>query len=569
MMDNKASQHNGQAYLPGGPPPPQRYPNSGILAAIEQMTEFDWGPDPLGDAVDVEHELVPVGAAEEEWAQPQPLSAADPAPSLEPYLLPSALRPWLIDAAERLSVRLEMVAIPAVVALGAALGRRLVIFPKQYDHWAEVPNLWGVIIGPPSSMKSPALRDGLRPLKDIAAQATNDYEADRLKREAEASILDAQIKRLLREAHGTAPRPTLAQEIAEANEKLEQLRRPARRFITNDPTVEMLTELLRDNPSGLLLVRDELTGLLDSFDKKGREGDREFYLQAFNSEENYTVDRIGRGTLHIPALTLSVIGGMQPGKLEGLVLGAVSGHREADGLLQRFQLAVCPEPLTEYDLVDRPIDHAAAQKANRIYVRLAEFDPAQHPELDTERGSLPGIGFDELAQERFNTWLVGHMRRLRSAELSASPAFQAHLGKYSGLVAKLALLLHLADTIESGKIPPVTLEALQRAIAWAELLEAHARKIYAPELQGLPGTLRELALRILEGDVQDGMTVRDVYRRGWRGLKTAASVKQALDYLAKKNWVRIETTAPRSSGRPSDLIRINPHLEVHSEDLIP
>src|SRR5690606_25360558 len=150
----------------------------------------------------------------------------------------------------------------------------------------EVPNLWGVIIGPPSSMKSPALRDGLRPLKDIAAQTTNDYEADRLKREAEASILDAQIKRLLREAHGTAPRPTLAQEIAEANEKLERLRRPARRFITNDPTVEMLTELLRDNPSGLLLVRDELTGLLDSFDKKGREGDREFYLQAFNSEEN-------------------------------------------------------------------------------------------------------------------------------------------------------------------------------------------------------------------------------------------------------------------------------------------
>ena len=27
---------------------------------------------------------------------------------------------------------------------------------------------------------------------------------------------------------------------------------------------------------------DELVGLLESFDKKGREGDRQFFLQAFN-----------------------------------------------------------------------------------------------------------------------------------------------------------------------------------------------------------------------------------------------------------------------------------------------
>ena len=47
----------------------------------------------------------------------------------------------------------------------------------------------------------------------------------------------------------------------------------------NDPTVEKLRELLKDNPRGLLLIRDELSGLLRSFDKQGREGDREFYLE--------------------------------------------------------------------------------------------------------------------------------------------------------------------------------------------------------------------------------------------------------------------------------------------------
>ena len=58
-----------------------------------------------------------------------------------------------------------------------------------------------------------------------------------------------------------------------------------------------------------------------------------------------------RGKTAIPAFAISVIGGIQPGPLERYVRGAFSGER-ADGLLQRFQLAVWPDaPAFEY--VDR------------------------------------------------------------------------------------------------------------------------------------------------------------------------------------------------------------------------
>ena len=50
-----------------------------------------------------------------------------------------------------------------------------------------------------------------------------------------------------------------------------------RRYKTNDPTVEKLGELLRENPGGLLYMRDELVGLIASWDKSGREGDRQFF----------------------------------------------------------------------------------------------------------------------------------------------------------------------------------------------------------------------------------------------------------------------------------------------------
>src|SRR5256885_651261 len=52
----------------------------------------------------------------------------------------------------------------------------------------------------------------------------------------------------------------------------------------------------------------------------------------------FTRDRVGRGTIHIDAVTLSVLGGIQPGKLKWLTGDALQERRGDDGLLQRLQL---------------------------------------------------------------------------------------------------------------------------------------------------------------------------------------------------------------------------------------
>src|SRR5713226_7676960 len=116
----------------------------------------------------------------------------------------------------------------------------------------------------------------------------------------------------------------------------------AKRYLVNDTTVEKLGELLNHHPNGLLLFRDELSGWLHTMDRPGHENDRAFYCEAWNGTSGYTYDRIGRGTLHIRAACLSVLGGIQPGPLERY-LRAVFGGRGDDGLLQRFQLAVWPD----------------------------------------------------------------------------------------------------------------------------------------------------------------------------------------------------------------------------------
>jgi len=132
----------------------------------------------------------------------------------------------------------------------------------------------------------------------------------------------------------------LEAELTAKRAELKAVATTERRFHTNDVTVEKLGELLRDNPHGMLVLRDELAGWLRALDKTGREGDREFFLEGWNGTGSYTVDRIGRGTIHIPSLTLSLFGGIQPGKLQALVASAIHGGCGDDGLLQRFQLTV-------------------------------------------------------------------------------------------------------------------------------------------------------------------------------------------------------------------------------------
>src|SRR5262245_8259138 len=61
-------------------------------------------------------------------ALPEP--GLPPVPTLDAALLPTRLCDWLVDAAERLDVPLELVAAPALCLLGGLIGRRIAIAPK-------------------------------------------------------------------------------------------------------------------------------------------------------------------------------------------------------------------------------------------------------------------------------------------------------------------------------------------------------------------------------------------------------------------------------------------------------
>lgn len=502
----------------------------------------------------------------EGWPEPKPILAAlHPVPAFDAEtLLPEALRDWIMDEADRMPCPPDFIAAAALVALGAIIGARCAIKPKSRDSWLIVPNLWGGIVGLPSAKKSPAIGAALKPLDRLIARAMEAHRADLEAFEADKTVFEARKDAIESRIKGAA-KDAKNGDLDSLAKELQSHRQQApdapllRRYKSNDTTIEKLGELLRENPAGLLVLRDELVGLIASWDREGREGERAFYLEAWNGNASFDTDRIGRGSIFIPNLCVSIFGGIQPDKLTGYLEQAAHALAN-DGMLQRFQLLVFPDHRA-WEWRDRIPAKDARDRAFAVFEALAEFDPVAWgaaPADDFDK--FPHFRFDDAAQDIFIEWSGD----LHGAKMPAEdhPIIAQHLAKFDKLFPALALILHLADGAATGRRGPVTADAALRAAAWCDYLEAHARRCYGLLTDDGLRAAQALADKLRHGKLADGFTARDVRRNQWRSLTTEDAVQAALDWLEDEDWLRageVGGTGP-GSGRRTYRYVINPRL---------
>ena len=492
------------------------------------------------------------------WPQPRAIEKdLPPAPAFDArVLLPSSLAEFVLDEADRMSAAPDYVAAALMVALGAVIGTRAALKPKRRDDRIVTPNLFGGVVGEPSSKKSPSVGSVMRFLDRLEAREQealtdrrNLYQAELAAYEAHEGAIKSAMKKAV------SGKPDKDKMLAAQND-LAGLTKPeephARRFKSNDATVEKLVDVLSHNPQGLLVYRDELMGLLASWEREGRETDRAFYLEGWNGTGSFGNDRIGRGSQFIPALCLSVFGGIQPDLLERY-LSTITEGLDNDGRIQRFQVLVYPQQ-PAWRWVDRYPVKSAREAVRDLFDRLASFDPlldGATPASDFVK--LPHFAFDDVAQEVFIEWATDLNRHRIPGE--ADPMMAQHLAKFEKLFCALALILHLAD----GQTGDVTTESAMRAAAWCEYLEGHARRVYGLVEGARINAARTLARRIAEGKLANPFTARDVVRKGWRGLQSSAQAEAALAVLEEHGHV-ISFDDDATAGRPTTRYSINPQL---------
>lgn len=504
-----------------------------------------------------------------EWKEPKPIkSELLPVQQLSQDMLPLEFKEYVFDeaiGADNMSP--DMVAACLITSFASLIGAKVGVKPKTYSNWTIVPNLWGGIVAPPSSKKSPAFNAGTYPLDRLVASAREEFKEAQKKHEVLSFAKDADksaLKSKLKDASKKGDEEKQKQIIEEMMQLEDEAQPILRRYKTNDSSPEALAELEKQNPNGVLVLRDELTGWLESVDKDPSE--RAFYLEAFNGDKPYEFDRILRGHGYIENHCLSILGGIQPDKLITYLEPSIKGMGN-DGLFQRFQVLVYPDA-TEWEYVDRIPNKLARNEVFELFKQVDEMDEYSLVKMGAnptdDYNTRPFFRFGQKAQELYVKWTTDlHKNKVENEEHSV---IAQHLQKYPKLMTSLALIFHIIDGVKFGTVGDISEQSADMAIQWCEYLESHARRIYGLVLDAATIKASSIGQKLLKLDAGHdwrikGFKAREIHRKNWKGLTDIESVENALELLVDNNWLVLEEIEPTvKGGRPSKQYWINPKI---------
>ena len=332
----------------------------------------------------------------------------------------------------------------------------------------------------------------------------------------------------------------LRERLVELETQKQELEGSGRYCIINDATIEALGKIQKTNPGGVIVYNDELATLIKKLDQP-ESVDRPQYLEMHDGNVPSYGARIGRGEINILSRTLTIIGGIQPSVLAKTIEDATSPELgRADGLLQRFQMMVMPNPKRNFKAHD--VKTTPPAELTELFNWIDEALPSQV--IDNEWEPLIFYG-DDAAYKFWIDWVEKHDERVNKIK---EDYLSAHLTKQRALLTGLALTFALIR-----KSDHVGLEDMERAAGWCKYLELHARKIYTG-VSGSNDILNKIADKIKSRDIIDGDTVTSVKRKKYG---TSQEIDAAIKELEDSNWIRIEKGAKQSK-----IIRISPHIEL-------
>jgi putative DNA primase/helicase len=458
--------------------------------------------------------------------------------------------------------------------------------PKQFDSWQVDPHLWGGVIAPPGSKKTPATSDVFKLLTRLEIKAGEAYDETLaaykmalVEHKAELKAISSTLEKLRKDRLAGKSKEGSDQREAELKNQRDELLKNEpehpvlHRYRVNDPTIEALQDILKKDPKCILLERDELIGMLAQWEMKGHEMDRSFYLEAHAGLRGYHGVRVVRGEFRIPILCLSLYGGIQPIKLVQY-LRDPKINLSHDGAIQRFQLLVYPNPMKDYTYTDQAENTEAKNRFFAVLAKIATTKDFQDfGAIVTEYENVPFFTFENEAQQIFKHWLIGNEKKIAN---EPDNAIKEHLAKFPDLFARLCIIFHVIELADNSvrnqepiKQKYVPVRHANMAVQWCSYLESHARRIYA--LAKNPSLAAALALshKLQDPGVslgpwpENGFTAHDVERKHWTGLNLPSLISSALARLEESHWIRVKESIPsKNGGRPAIRYEINPEILV-------
>ncbi len=373
------------------------------------------------------------------------------APEFPTDALPRPAARLVREAAAAIGCPPDSIGLASLVTLGAAIGNGRVIQPKK--GWTEGATIYGAAIADSGEKKTVAIATAT----DVAQKLENrlNKKHEQALDEHAREMREYEVERKEAAKSGISAPPPPRAPVAD-------------RVHVNDTTVEALIPILKENPRGVLLERDELVGwvkAMDQYKAGGKGSDRQFWLSTW-SNRPVSVDRKGQqGPVSVLRPFIGVVGSIQPD-----VLPELAENRE-DGMLERFLFAY-PEPINALWTEDEVSDGAKAayqdlyHQLRGLSMEADEFgDPIEVP-----------VVFSPEAKEIFVEVYNAHRTEM------SLPGFPRYLrspwSKLEACFLRIALILAACRFVENGLAERVETEDVLKATVLTDYFKAQARRVF-------------------------------------------------------------------------------------------
>ncbi len=416
-------------------------------------------------------------------------------------LLPEPVRQYVLAASKAVGTDPAYLACGILPPIAAAIGNSAVIQLKL--GWTEPAVLWGGLVGESGEVKSPVM--------DCATRFTKKLQAE------------------------------LQYATATENDGAEQPQ-----LYCADITVEALAERLQNQPRGLIVLRDELSGWLGSFNRYNRgRADAAQWLSLYGARDLVVDRKTGRmRRVSVARAAVSILGPITP---YGLHRALGDEHME-NGLAARLLVTMPPRHKKHWSLetVDAQLVAAVESVFRNLYGSDVPLD---------ERGQPQPVEM-VLTPEATNEWARFYNQH---AELQANAVgFRAaFLAKIECVAARLALIVHMLRLAARGENlrdhTAVDVESICAGVAMARWFAHEGERVHRILADSADRDERGL----IEWISRHGGTVspRELQQNIRRFKNDSEAVEAALNVLARKGLGRWDTTHPRT-GRPGRVFRL-------------
>ena len=358
--------------------------------------------------------------------------------------LPSFVQEYITTCADVYGSSQDYWAAAALMAVALALGANY----RQIGKYDNAPIFWMTLIGIISNGKTPVITTTLKPFYQRDKESHSEWKELFQKWE---EIENMTVKQRKEQAYSKTLAPGCKQ------------------MIISDSTPEGLFKAHSSNQRGLMIVRDELKGMLDDYGRRPS-GEQSSMLSTFN-QVPWQINRKGGGSESVQRIDMphiNIFGGMQPDLLSSLA----ADNRLDNGFLARLAFVWPDDELSPY--YSTKTVPALLIKEWRDYIN--------------EMISLPqqiNIPLSRDAEEIYIAWYNSNRDKIRSED---SFHLQGAYGKLDIISLRLALVIHGMGDLYGAQISG---PEMRSALNITEYFRGTALKVHHKLFDNRPGSVNK------------------------------------------------------------------------------